>query len=472
VSALAWYYYGSVLVVMLLAYARGFRPYDYHDFCTRRPLEHVTSARFPAKGPCVERLSDGTHRAMIRFGTKQRRRFRITTTDEVEAADRERALVELGAAIGKAKIDPELGARILEQAGQGDVARARKAVAQLAAGLKGTLDAKPAPGTIHTFAQLGEAWTSNRLAAEHPDHIRVKRSAHKDAERLVVLNKTIGTVPVRRFVLADAKRAMAALPKGLASATRRAYAQIMGRLLALAVYPLELIPASPLPRGFLPKVTRTRATGWLYPAEEQALLACSGVPLARRVLYGFLAREGLRCGEALALAWGDLDLVRGAVRLDTNKTDDPRAWALAPGVVAALELWRAHSAGGGELVFRAPNEARLAEAFRADLATAKIDRAELFERSPTRRPIRVHDLRATFVTLSLAAGRSETWVADRTGHRSSVMINAYRRAARTAAELGLGELAPLGEAVAWREVATPNAGRYGAGNQHWRKRAG
>lgn len=419
--------------------------------------------------PAVERLSDGTHRAMIRFGTKQRRRFRITTRDEQEAAERERALIELGAAIGKARIDPELGARILEQAGAGDVERARKAVAKLAAGERGSLDTKPKPGVLHTFAQLGEAWTSGRLAAEHPDHIRVKSSAHKDAERLEVINRVVGTVAVKRFVLADAKRAMAALPKKLSSATRRQYAQVIGRLLALAVYPLELIPASPLPRGFLPKVTRTRATAWLYPAEEAALLACERVPLGRRVLYGFLAREGLRCGEALALGWPELDLTRGVVRLDKNKTDDPRAWVLAPGVAAALERWRGLT-DGGELVFRAPNEGRLAEAFRADLRLAKIDRAELFERSPTRRPIRVHDLRATFVTLSLAAGRSETWVADRTGHRSSVMINNYRRAARHAAELGLGELAPLDQALVWREVAAPNAGHYGAGNPPPRKR--
>lgn len=420
----------------------------------------------------MERLRDGTHRTMIRFGTKQRRRFRITTTDAAEAAERERALIELGAAIGKAKIDPELGARVLEQAGAGEVARARNALVKLVAGRlgRGSLEAKPAPGELRSFRQLGEAWTSGRLAAEHPDHIRVKRSAHKDAERLVVLCKTIGDVPVKRFVLADAKRAMAALPKGLASATRRQYAQVLGRLLALAVYPLELIPASPLPRGFLPKVTRTRATAWLYPAEEAQLLACECVPLGRRVLYGFLAREGLRCGEALALAWADLDLQRGAVRLDKNKTDDPRAWALSPGVAAALEQWREHTEGA--LVFHVPNEARLADAFRADLKRAKIDRAELFERSPTRRPIRVHDLRATFVTLNLAAGRSETWVADRTGHRSSVMINAYRRAARHAAELGLGELAPLDLAVVWREVVAPNAGHYGTGNQPPRKRAG
>jgi hypothetical protein len=61
--------------------------------------------------------------------------------------------------------------------------------------------------------------------------------------------------------------------------------------------------------------------------------------------------------------------------------------------------------------------------------------------------IRIHDCRATFVTLSLAAGRTEAWVVARMGHRSSVMINRYRRAARMVEELGLGWLAPLDAAI-------------------------
>lgn len=50
------------------------------------------------------------------------------------------------------------------------------------------------------------------------------------------------------------------------------------------------------------------------------------------------------------------------------------------------------------------------------------------------------------MTLAPANGRSETCVADRTGHKSSLMINRYRRAARSAVELGLGTLSPLDEA--------------------------
>ncbi len=49
--------------------------------------------------------------------------------------------------------------------------------------------------------------------------------------------------------------------------------------------------------------------------------------------------------------------------------------------------------------------------------------------------------------MSLANGKSEAWVQDRTGHKSSLMINRYRRAARTAAELHLGDFTSLDEAI-------------------------
>jgi hypothetical protein len=39
------------------------------------------------------------------------------------------------------------------------------------------------------------------------------------------------------------------------------------------------------------------------------------------MLYGVVAREGMRSSEAFRMTWGDLDLERGAVRLDVNKTD-------------------------------------------------------------------------------------------------------------------------------------------------------
>lgn len=150
----------------------------------------------------------------------------------------------------------------------------------------------------------------------------------------------------------------------------------------------------------------------------------------------------------------DVDLKRGAVTLDENKTDDPRAWALSPGGKEALAEWKAllGKPEASDPVFveqdgkpikpdedeKSVSKWGLAEIFRSHLKSAGVVRPELFENKGMRKPIRVHDLRATFVTISLANDRTEAWVSARTAHRSSSMINRYRRAARKIEELGLG----------------------------------
>ena len=170
-------------------------------------------------------------------------------------------------------------------------------------------------------------------------------------------------------------------------------------------------------------------------------------------------REGPRASEAIRFDLSDVDLARGAIKLDKNKTNDPRAWALDAGVVRALSASVAlrerdakRPLRPDEPLFTGENGRRLhphalAEQHRNHLALAGVDRAELFETISTRRKMRLHDTRATFITIALANEKTETWVADRTGHRSSDMINRYRRTARTAAELGLGTLRPLDEAI-------------------------
>jgi integrase len=89
----------------------------------------------------------------------------------------------------------------------------------------------------------------------------------------------------------------------------------------------------------------------------------------------------------------------------------------------------------------------MADQYREHLLAAVITRPVLFEQSKSRQRVRLHDTRATFVTVSLANGKSEAWVQDRTGHKSSTMIAKYRRAARMAAEVGMGEFARMDEAV-------------------------
>ena len=60
-------------------------------------------------------------------------------------------------------------------------------------------------------------------------------------------------------------------------------------------------------QGFLPRV-KTRPSGYLYRrGSHSPPLRGNAVRLAKRVLFGFLAREGMRTSEALTLAWSELD---------------------------------------------------------------------------------------------------------------------------------------------------------------------
>jgi integrase len=66
---------------------------------------------------------------------------------------------------------------------------------------------------------------------------------------------------------------------------------------------------------------------------------------------------------------------------------------------------------------------RLSEQLRADLERVGVNRPQSLERSAVRQPVDAHDLRATFITISLATGKTETWIMDRTGHTTSAMVN-------------------------------------------------
>lgn len=379
----------------------------------------------------------------VRYGNDQRARFTVADQKRADALrDLARELLGTDQPATVSRETLENAARAPER----ELDLIRKVVEQWRQESSARAQVAPKPQTkATTFADVANDWISGNLHARYPDHVKAKKTADDDAGIFKALAPTIGDVPIRAFTVEHAHQALASLPFGLASSTRRHYAQFVAKVLKLAVYPLRLIEASPLPPGFLPKVKTTVAFASLMPREDAALLACVAVPLDRRVLYAFLAREGCRVSEAVGLRWSDLNLRDGVVTLDRNKTDDPRAWALDPGVRVALE--RYHRLVGGRSAVFEHSERHQAATFRDDLRTAGVDRAQLFETSASRKPIRVHDLRATFITLALAAGRNEAWISDRTGHKSSLMINRYKRPARAAVELNLGALAPMHEAI-------------------------
>jgi len=389
-----------------------------------------------------------------RRGQRMSRCLATCTTDEQADARAEvvREIARLLAASGNAADIPKWVAVACD----GDDVKALGVLARARDVASGKLATKATVGPAgKTFAQVATMWTSGELARLYPDQVVEKRSVESDVTRLHNLSKAVGDVPIARFGVADAERAMQSLPAGLRPATRRQYAQALRRVLELAAYPLRLIPANPLPRLFLPRVRNDLALQVLFPDEEAALMACEAVPLAHRMFYGFLARVGFRKSEAIGdpdtgaepLRWRDFDLTRGVVRVARSKTETPRPVALDPDVCAALDTWKEALAPSDDApVFDgvAPAEAWL---FREHLLAAGVDRAELHTPAKDSLAIRVHDLRATFVTVSLATGRPDTWIRDRTGHKTISMLDRYRRAARTLEELNAGPLAPMLDAV-------------------------
>ncbi len=407
----------------------------------------------PATGE-LHQLADGWEARITILGRDRRCFVLVTCPKEDDARARCTAMAGIALRLRKAGRATDEIEKVLGHASKARSGRPWTAILDAVdVQCSGNVEAVDA-NTVPTFADFAGDWASGALRKKHPDHVAAKDSDQdKRILRLYVV-PVIGTTRVDEFTLDDADRIMANLPatvggkkkpRPMTPATRRHIAQFVRRVMALAVYPARHIKENPIPRGWLPKVKATKAFTHLHPSEDAKLLAFVEVPIARRLFYGVLAREGLRRDELARLRFRDLDLERGSIVLDENKTNDPRSWALDPGVVRALSLWKKHhraNATADDLVFELYTQ-HLADELRGDLERAKVDRPQLFERSETRHRIRLHDLRSTFVTVSLANGKTETWVADRTGHRSSAMLNRYRRAARTWAELRLGELTPL-----------------------------
>lgn len=136
------------------------------------------------------------------------------------------------------------------------------------------------------------------------------------------------------------------------------------------------------------------------------------VPLAYRVAYAFMHREGMRKGEAEGLTWAEVDLTRGLVSLDENKTDRSRSWVLDPGVRKVLERWKTlcGKPKASAPVFPGIKWDKLASYYRADCEAVGIGRARLFQVKANKLRLRAHDMRAFFVTAGMFSGHDALWI--------------------------------------------------------------
>jgi integrase len=401
-------------------------------------------------------LADGWA-ARITIEGRTRRDFVLAAcATDAEAVERCKALASMAARLRHAKQAQDLE-KLLEMGAKARAGRPWETVCVAVDALcrdGGTREKNAAK--VPTVAELAGDWTSGRLHTRFPDHVGKKKPRSVDRDEGIARNyvrKHIGDHRLTDVTLDDCE--LVNVPADREAASRRQVAQFMGTLLKYAAYPCRHISASPIPRGWLPKIPKPKAMQHLRPDEDVKHLANKGLPLYRRLFLGISRREGFRKEELAALRFRDLDLELGAVRLDENKTDSPRAWALSPDVAEALRRWRdccRTGAKADDYVFVAENGytldvSRLAEEQRADLLASGVTRPELHHDGPNRMKLRAHDARASFITCALANDRTEAWVMDRTGHTTSAMLNRYRRLARTWGELGLVTWAPLHEVL-------------------------
>lgn len=318
-----------------------------------------------------------------------------------------------------------------------------------------------------TFQDFGEMWTTGELARRFK-RIKAKKTATTDASRLKELYKTLGPVPLERLTHKQIEEALNALPERVKTdSTRRHYEQIIAYLMKRAVHPCGYIERNPIGHieGFRTPKSRPPAFPFLYPSEDLQLLACRDIELGRRMLYGFTAREGWRKSDSF-VTWGAFDLERGIISSGVTKTGEVREWELFPGTREALVAYRK---GLGDppssaLVFPPVSGTEEAQLFRDNLWLAGVRRPQLHDKSPGRMPIRFHDLRASFITIALACGRTEAWITDRTGHTTSQQMYGYKRHARLAARLG--DWTPLDQALGLREQAPAASGASNEGVAH------
>lgn len=415
------------------------------------------SIRRTREGYYSTRIRAGRH---PRTGKGQQLRVTIATTNEKVFERRLERLRELSAALIPGGLTTEAAVAIRKAAAQ-PTDNDFDFMCETALQLGPKVAAKPRRWS--TFRELGEAWTRGELHRRWPDYVKSKRTSKRDKGRLEALyeivvdpesKRTLGDMPLTLLTVDHATAAMAQLPDSCKRpATRRQYAQLIGRVLKLAVFPVACIAASPLPPNFLPHVPEGDLIfPHLYPDEDLRLMRCDEIDYAVRCLFGLCNREGGRLGEFLrALKWSGIDTRRGTITLPggaLRKGGKPGKWQAEPGSLEALEPLR--ELGGEGPFSHLPDDGEWSERLQECMRLAGLEREALYYSNVAEglRRMRGHDTRATYITLALAAGLSESHIMARTGHTTSKMVHRYDHAAESLSASDSGcRLMPLDAAL-------------------------
>lgn len=339
------------------------------------------------------------------------------------------------------------------------------------------LDATPAEVIGDTFKEFANKWLDGVLASQKPDYVEKldEQTVRVNRSRVNWLIATIGNVRMASFTKEDADKAMANLPPGAKSrSTRRHYAQVIQTVVKTAVHPFNLLKANPLPENFLPTTGAPPSYPVLYPDDVRALLSCGKIPPWRRVLYALSIYESLRLSHILSLTWNSIGFHNDTITVPPVKAvEQARTWEPSAGTIEVLRWFREQGGEGTIIPFMSDDEKLdVAEMLREDLHVAGVDkkvRPDLYGMVKGQRPIRFQDLRATFVTLHLAMGWTETDVMEKTGHTNTNVLHKHY-ARRVSVAKGIvakqGPLPSMAEAFGLQKAAR------GGGKSGGKKRRG
>jgi integrase len=218
---------------------------------------------------------------------------------------------------------------------------------------------------------------------------------------------------------------------------------VLSAILELAVE-YELIGRNPARgrRRRLPVVAPRRS--WLDRADHiEALLDAAGgldaeataCPGQRRALLATLTFAGLRIGEALSLAWRDIDLARGTITVRAAKTDaGVRVVNIVPVLHDELASYRARLEPPADAFVFGTSTGGLQDGHnvRQRVLAKSVERAnerlsaDGSETLPT--GLTPHSLRRTFASLLFAIGEPPPYVMAQMGHTTaSLTLAIYAR---------------------------------------------
>ncbi len=190
----------------------------------------------------------------------------------------------------------------------------------------------------------------------------------------------------------------------------------------------------------------------LYPSAFLKFVTCETVPLRWRRLVTLAIYLYPRDAELRALHCRDLDIEHRSIKITkalSKRTGEVKATkgrrhrtpTMEANVVPLVEAMIQGRGGAELLIPEMPSERDMARGLRRYLKKAGIERHELHFKTPTTRPMRWHDLRATGISWMAVRGDDALKIQHRAGHTDFETTQRYIRVAEALRE-GFGDVFP------------------------------